>query len=197
MLASVTSASRRRSECRTEYRADVEDISKPETGTRQRSTIGFPYNDLDSAVELATAIHGQVGLGECDDDQFATWTKQSAKSSSFRSQVYAARTFGVLDGEGSKHKLTELGRMVVDPKRAREGRAKAFLTVPLYKAVYEKYKGGVLPPTAALERDIAALGVSEKQKERARQVLEKSADQAGLRAWQKPSRDAWICRSRG
>ncbi len=70
--------------------------------------------------------------------------------------------------------------MVVDPKRAREGRAKAFLTVPLYKAIYEKYKGGVLPPTAALERDIASLGVSEKQKERARQVLERSAEQAGF-----------------
>jgi hypothetical protein len=62
----------------------------------------------------------------------------------------------------------------------RAAKAQAFLKVPLYKAIFEKYKGGVLPPTAALEREIVALGVSEKQKERARQVFERSADQAGF-----------------
>jgi hypothetical protein len=41
--------------------------------------------------------------------------------------------------------------------------------------VFEKYQGGVLPPAAALERDFVALGVMEKQKERARQILERSA----------------------
>jgi hypothetical protein len=62
----------------------------------------------------------------------------------------------------------------------RAAKAQAFLKVPLYKAIFERYKGGVLPPTAALEREIVALGVSEKQKERARQVFERSADQAGF-----------------
>jgi hypothetical protein len=148
--------------------------------TRQRSSIGFPYMDLDSAVELANAIHSHVALDECDDDQLAIWSNQSAKASTFRVQVYTARTFGILEGDGAKHKLAELGRMIVDPNQAREGRARAFLAVPLYKAVFEKYKGGVLPPIAALERDFVALGVAEKQKERARKVLERSADQAGF-----------------
>ena len=52
--------------------------------------------------------------------------------------------------------------------------------MPLYKAIYEKYKGGVIPPAAALERDIAGLGVAPKQKDKARQVFERSADQAGF-----------------
>jgi hypothetical protein len=147
---------------------------------RQRSKIAFPYMDLNSAVDLANAIHGHVGLGECDDDQLAAWAKQSAKASTFRVQVYTARTFGILEGDGGKHKLAEFGRMIVDPNQAVEGRARAFLAVPLYKAVFEKYKGGVLPPAAALERDFIALGVAEKQKERARKVLERSADQAGF-----------------
>jgi hypothetical protein len=43
--------------------------------------------------------------------------------------------------------LAELGRSVVDSKREREGRAKAFLSVPLFAAVHDKFKGGVLPPT--------------------------------------------------
>jgi len=53
------------------------------------------------------------------------------------------------------------------------------MVVPLFKAMFEKYRGGVLPPSAALERDVVALGVSEKQKGRARQVFERSAELAG------------------
>src|ERR1700730_17704739 len=160
--------------------AVVNPATKSAGHARQRSTIGFPYTDLKSAIELADAIHSQVGLRDCDDDQLAVWTKQSSKSSTFRVQIYAARTFEVLEGDGSKHKLSELGRAVVDPQQAREAKARAFLAVPLYKAVYEKYRGGVLPPDAALSRDMGALGVSEKQKDRARLVFERSAEQAGF-----------------
>src|SRR5262249_53739693 len=58
-------------------------------------------------------------------------------------------------------------------------KAHAFLNIPLFKAVFEKYRGTVLPPAAALERDMVGLGVSEKQRDRARQVLERSAERAG------------------
>jgi hypothetical protein len=70
--------------------------------------------------------------------------------------------------------------MAVDPAQAREARVKAFLTVPLYSAVFENYKGGVLPPAAALEREIVQIGVAEKQKHTARLVLERSAQYAGF-----------------
>jgi hypothetical protein len=73
-----------------------------------------------------------------------------------------------------------LGRAIVDPTRKREARAKAFMNVPLFSAVYNKYKGGVLPPAAAFERDLGGLGVAEKVKDRARRVLERSAEQAGF-----------------
>ncbi|MBR0874473.1 hypothetical protein JQ633_29240 [Bradyrhizobium tropiciagri] len=152
---------------------------KEETQLRQRSTIGFPYADLNAAVELANAIHSHVGSGECDDDQLAAWTGQSAKSSGFRTQIYAGRMFGVLEGEGSRHRLSELGRAIVDPNRSRDARSKAFQMVPLYRAIFESHRGGVIPPAAALEREMVGLGVAEKQKERARQVFERSADQAG------------------
>jgi hypothetical protein len=151
-----------------------------EPQTRQRSKIAFPYMDLKSAVEMASAIYSHVGVGECDDDQLGPWTDQSSKSSTLRVQIYAARTFGILEGEGGKHKLSELGRAIVDPNQARDAKARAFLNVPLYKAIFEKYRGGVLPPAAALQRDIVELGVAEKQKDRARLVFERSADQAGF-----------------
>jgi hypothetical protein len=147
---------------------------------RTRSSIRFPYIDMGAAIELANAIHARVGLGECDDDQLAAWTDQSAKSSGFREQLRVARMTDLIDVSSGKNKLTELGRAIVDPNQAREAKVRAFLNVPLFSAVFEKYRGGVLPPAAALERDIVGLGVSEKQKDRARQVFERSAEQAGF-----------------
>lgn len=148
---------------------------------RQRSTIQFPYSSLADAVAVAQAIHDHVGHGACDDDQLAAWLDQSPKSSGFRTQLSAARLFGVIEGDGTgQNTLSPLGRQIVDPNQARAARVRAFLNVPLYKSVFEKYKGSVLPPAAAFERDIAGLGVAEKQKERARQVLERSAELAGF-----------------
>jgi hypothetical protein len=37
--------------------------SAGDDGSRQRSTIAFPYVSLKDAIELAEAIHGNVGLG--------------------------------------------------------------------------------------------------------------------------------------
>ncbi|HLY04928.1 MAG TPA: hypothetical protein VKR31_04200 [Rhizomicrobium sp.] len=155
-------------------------LAASKVDARQRSSIGFPYMALDAAMELAKAIYDNVGQGQCDDAQLAAWSSQSSKSSTFRVQVYASRTFGVLEGEGGYHRLTPLGLEIVDPQQERQARVRAFLTVPLFKAVFEAYKGTVLPPTAALERELVKLGVSDKQKGRARNVLEKSADCAGF-----------------
>jgi hypothetical protein len=76
--------------------------------------------------------------------------------------------------------LGELGRLVVDSKREREGRAKASLSVPLFAAVHDKFKGGVVPPDAALEKELIALGVASTLSSTARRVLERSAEQAGF-----------------
>lgn len=150
-------------------------------GARERSTIGFPYGDLDSVVSLAQAIHNNVGTGECSDDQLAAWTNKSHKSSGFRTDIYAARMFGVMESPNSgQHRLTLLGRQIVDRSQSRAARAQAFLNVPLYRALYEKYRGTSLPAVAALEREINTLGVADKMKDRARRTFERSAEQAGF-----------------
>ncbi|HUO20068.1 MAG TPA: hypothetical protein VMU44_09875 [Steroidobacteraceae bacterium] len=159
---------------------DEDDAS--EEGKRQRSAIGFPYSDYESAAEVATAVHGNVGHGQCSQAQLAAWMGQSVKSSGFRVQLAAARLFGLIESDSPENiRLTELGRRSVDPAQGRAARAEAFLRVPLFKALYDKYKDGVVPPAAALEREIAGLGVPEKQKARARQVFESSSEQAGFR----------------
>lgn len=148
---------------------------------RQRSTIGFPYMDLDDAIQVAQAIYGNVAQGECEEDQLAAWLKLSPKSSGFRVRLGAARMFGVIEGSGGgKLKVSPLGRAIVDANQTRAARVKAFLNVPLYGAVFDRYKGDQLPPAAAFERDLIGLGVAEKQKGRARQVFERAAEQAGF-----------------
>jgi hypothetical protein len=89
--------------------------------------------------------------------------------------------FGLIDTDRSDAlRLNELGRLVVDNKRDREGRAKAFLSVPLYAAVHDKFKGGVVPPAAALEKELIGLGVASTLSDTARRILERSAEQAGF-----------------
>jgi hypothetical protein len=70
--------------------------------------------------------------------------------------------------------------MVVDPSQAREANAQAFLKVPLYAAVYEKYiKEASCPRPPPLKKTSLASGWQKKQKSRARAVFEKAAEQAG------------------
>lgn len=149
---------------------------------RQRSTIGFPYTDYASSSKLVSEIHRQCGHGECTPAQLAAWTGQSVKSSGFRIQISAAKLFGVIErgAKASNMQLTELGRRTLDPATSRIAKAQAFLEVPLFRELYEKYKEGVIPPSVALEREIASLGVAEKQKAKARQVFESSAQQTGF-----------------
>ena len=163
--------------------SDANQEVPPEGQGRQRSTIQFPYADYDAAAGVAAAIHGNVGHGTCSaQSQLAPWMSQSPKSSGFRTQLAAARLFGLIESDNAEaYRLTDLGTRVVDPAQTRSAKAEAFLRVPLFAALYEKYKGGVIPPTAALEREIVALGVSEKQKARARQIFDSSASQTGFK----------------
>lgn len=159
----------------------MQDEQSGAAGKRQRSSIAFPYMDLSEAVAIAMAIHNNVGTSICSTAQLAPWVKQSPTSSGFRNRLTAARLFGLVDTNNPDAiQLTELGRIVVDAKREREGRARAFLSVPLFSALHDKFKGGVVPPAAALEKELVALGVADTLKETARRVMERSAEQAGF-----------------
>lgn len=152
-----------------------------EAATRQRSKIAFPYTDLSAALKVARGIHDNVGSENCSLQQLAAWMGSTTSSSMFRMQVATSRLFGFIESEGAEsYRLTSLGRRVFDPMQERKAKVEAFLEVPLFSAIFNNHKEGVLPPPAALEREIAALGVADKQKDRARQVFERSADQAGF-----------------
>jgi hypothetical protein len=148
---------------------------------RFRSEIEFPYADLESATELAQTIHEKAG-SSCETEELAAWMGQSATGGTFRTRLGAARMFGLIDRGGEKRvTLTQLGRDVLpNSGNERSARAAAFLNVELFRAMYDQYKGNALPPPPAIERQVAQLGVSPKQTERARQTFMKSAQYAGF-----------------
>lgn len=147
----------------------------PEGQKRIQSEIEFPYSDLKSAVELAQAIHSKAG-SSCEVDELAAWMGQTATGGTFRTRLGAARMFGLIETGQGRATLTQLGRDVLDGSgNERAARVTAFLNVELFRVMYDQYKGNALPPPPAIERQVQQLGVSPKQKERARQTFMKSA----------------------
>jgi hypothetical protein len=144
-----------------------------------RSTIEFPYGDLDDAVEIVKAVHSNAGIS-CTLDQLAAFVHQSMTSGAFRLRLSNARAYGLTENERGEVRLTDLGRTCADPAQEPRARVDAFLHVPLYSAIHDKYRGFTLPPAAALEREMVALGVAPKQTGKARQAFMRSARQAGF-----------------
>lgn len=146
-----------------------------------QSTISFPYRDLESGISVAQAIHN-AGAVSLTTDQLAGVMGLQAGSGNFVLKAGTARIFGLVTYSAQKYELTDLGFEISekDDKRQKAARAKAFLTVPLYRRVYDDFKGRQLPPRLGLEQAFVRYGVSIKQKVAARQAFEKSATQAGF-----------------
>ena len=163
-----------------EQEQDAEAKTETASAKRERSRIQFPYFALDEALDVAGAIYANVALGECEDDQLAPWLKLSPTSSGYRTRISTAKMFGLIDSPSSgKYRLTDLGQKIVDPDQQGAAKSEAFLTVPLFGAVYDRYRGIALPPADALELEFRELGVAEKQTNKARWAFERSAQSAG------------------
>ena len=156
------------------------DESQPKgLSVRERSTIKFPYTDISEAVSMAKGVR-HLGGSACEWDQLAAHLKFSATGGGFRQRVMGARVYGILTYVQKKVSLTDLGSRICDPEQEKSAMVEAFLKVPLYKAIYEKFVGATLPPTTGLEAEIANMGVSPKQAGRARQVFSTLREQAGF-----------------
>lgn len=148
--------------------------------TNERSAIAFPYMDLDDGIDVAKKLYARRGISSCPLDELAAEMKQTTSSGNFRLKTGTARTFGLVEKDGqSSMKLTDLGCRLVSPDGETAAKADAFLAVPLYNQIYEKYLGKLLPPTKALEREMQTLGVAAKQTDKARMAFYRSARQAG------------------
>jgi hypothetical protein len=149
---------------------------------RVKSQIAFPYMDLDAAVSVATAIIGAGGVA-LSREQLAGVMGLSVGSGNFLQKVATARTFGLVTNAQGKYELSSLGFAIVDSaeKRQRKARTDSFLAVPLYRRVYDEFRGKQLPPRPhGLEQAFVRFGVSTKLVGTARVVFERAARQAGF-----------------
>jgi hypothetical protein len=161
--------------------AAVAEAPSPEKDKRERSQIVFPYSDMKEGITVAQAIWENVALAACELPQLAAWLNHdSVTSGSFRGKVNAARIFGLVETGPNSVKLTALGRRIVDPQKGPAAKVDAFLTVPLYRAIYERYAGSLLPNNIGLEKEMTELGVAAKQADKARQAFQRSAQEAGF-----------------
>ncbi|MBV9858630.1 MAG: hypothetical protein JO038_00780 [Alphaproteobacteria bacterium] len=146
---------------------------------RALSNIEFPYADLDTAIEIANAV-ASIGGDGCELEQLAGLWRVSPTGGGFRAKYAPARIFALISIERGRVMLTPLGRRIIDRTQEAAARLDAFLAVPLYRSIYEKYRGFQLPGKDALENDIVNLGVAGTQKSKARQTFMRSARQGGL-----------------
>jgi hypothetical protein len=147
---------------------------------REISSIAFPYMDLDDAIAVARMMHSRGGVS-MDRDQLAAAFGQVPTSGAFNNKVSTAKMFGLIDSSSGRYQLTALGFDILDPEREQAAKSEAFLNVPLYRRLFDEFKGKQLPPKPlGLEATFVTFGVSSKQKERARQAFEKSARSAGF-----------------
>jgi hypothetical protein len=161
-------------------------VQQPEAAPDQegqgRSTIKFPYLDQDDAVDLAKKIW-EISGKSCEKAVLAAAFGVVPDGGGFNLRVGTAKTFGLISGEKKVLSLTPLGERIVDPAKEKGARAESFLQVQLYKSLYGEYEGKILPGNPGLEAHIEKLGVAPKQRDKARQVFQRSATQAGYFAF--------------
>jgi hypothetical protein len=136
-------------------------------------------------LKVAEPIHTRGG-GVCDIDQLAAWLGyKSTSSGTFASRLSSARYFGLIGNtKGGRVAITDRARAILAPVMqddAINGRAEAFLSVPLYKMVFDRFRGTTLPPDVGLanlfEQEYKILA---ERKQQAVRVFKDSATQAGF-----------------
>lgn len=157
----------------------IKDASAVAEAATSKSTIQFPYLDLDNAIAVVKAVRSVEG-DRCEWNQLAIKLGVAANGGGFRMRLLAAKTYGLLTYDRGIVQLTELGMRAADPLREKRARFDAFMSAGLYKQLFDRLNGQTLPPVAAIELMMERLGVSAKLKEKARQVFMRAAKNAGL-----------------
>lgn len=112
--------------------------SGPNSGTQ------YPYFDLNDSIEVAKVTHERGG-GTCGRDLVAAALKYgTSKSGGFSARLYAAKTFGLINLNRDVVSVTDRATRILHPVMPEDeatARVEAFLAVPLFQKIYDKFKG--------------------------------------------------------
>lgn len=162
----------------------------PETAATNTKSAGgksktpYPYNDLNDSIEVARAIQERAG-GVCGNEHLAEFLGYSSpRSGTYFSRVQAAKMFGLIHAQGNNLSPTERAHAILSPVMPDDearARFEAFVSVPLFKAVFEQFRGMNLPPDVGIKNLLKTkFGIVEDRINPAFRILMDSAEQAGL-----------------
>ena len=120
--------------------------------TRQRSVYLFPAYGFTTALDIARRVE-ESGGGSLTEETLAVNLGLSAKSSGFRLKSLAARQFQLISKQGDTLFTTPVAKAIFKPtsgEDAQRGFREAFLSIPLFQAVAERYRGQRLPDSQTL-----------------------------------------------
>jgi hypothetical protein len=150
---------------------------------RQTAGTRFPYYDLADSVAVAKTIHDNGGM--LKEEQLAAFLGyNTTKSGAFLSRVGAARLFDLITKERDYFIITPRAQQVLFPVydgQSREALVEAFLSIPLFKAIYEIYRGRELPQTFGMKNLLRTrFQLNPRSADVAHRTLIDSAEQAGF-----------------
>lgn len=156
------------------------------TADRRTSEIVVTSTDVDTAIEVVRRLRDS-GITRAPLDEAAAAVAGDMNPNTFKNKLYSAVKYGFLASQRdrvtdpSEVVLLPLGEQVLDPQRAREAKARAFLNIPLHRIIYQRYRGQRLPSDKELDEVMLhELGVSPGQVANARQAMIRAARQAGF-----------------
>jgi hypothetical protein len=157
---------------------------EPQGKRKPRSEIKYPYYDLEDAIKVARAVRDRGG-GKCTLDQLARFLDaKSTASGAFRSRIAGAALFGLVEASSGSVTSTKRAQRILSPEYpedVEQAKIDAFLGVPLFKAVYDHYRGQALPADVGLKNTLEhEFGVVKARVATAHRVLMSSAQEAGF-----------------
>ncbi len=151
--------------------------------TRQRSVYLFPAYGFTTALDIASRVE-ESGGGILTEETLAINLGLSAKSSGFRLKSLSARQFQLIGKQGDTLTTTPVAKAIFKPTSSEDalrGYREAFLSIPLFKAVAERYKGQRLPDSQTLRNVLEReFYVEASRVQQAERILLDSARDAHL-----------------
>lgn len=151
---------------------------------KPRSDVAFPYYSLDKSIEVPKLIHERAG-GRCGRGQLAGLLGYSGvKNGGFLTRMSAAKMFGLIEENGEAITLTDRAKKILSPVRpsdAEQAKLDAFLSVELFRKVFEDFDGHTLPAADGLSNlFLTQYKIVPNQVAPALRNLMDSAESAGL-----------------
>lgn len=155
----------------------------PARKARQRSVYLFPAYGFTTALDIARRVE-ESGGGTLTEETLAVNMGLSVKSSGFRLKSLAARQFQLISKQGDTLNTTSVAKAILKPtstEDAQRGYRQSFLSIPLFQAVAERYRGQRLPDSQTLRNVLEReFHVEHSRVQQAERMLLDSARDAHL-----------------